>query len=59
MNDHVTAAAFRDLLIAVARFYKRWIRPQPFMGTFYIDGVEVEVKVREVEPDTKPLKGSR
>jgi hypothetical protein len=57
INDNVAVSVIRDLASQVATFWVRYIRPQPFERTFYINGIEVELKIREAEPNTKPLGG--
>jgi hypothetical protein len=56
INDNVAVAAIRDFASMIATFWVRHVRPMPFERTFYIEGIEVEVKIRETEPNTKPIK---
>jgi hypothetical protein len=56
-NNNVTISIFRDVAMQLAAMWVRYVRPTPFEGVFHIGAVEVEVKVREIEPNTKPIKG--
>jgi hypothetical protein len=55
MNDNLTISVFRKLAAQLASFWMDFIRPMPFEATFHINGVEVQIRVREAEPNTKPL----
>jgi hypothetical protein len=56
INDNVVISVVRDLASQIATFWVHYIRPMPFERKFYMDGIEVEVKIREVEQDTQPIK---
>jgi hypothetical protein len=57
LNDNVAIAAIRDIASMLATFWVRHVRPMPFERTFYLDGVEVEVRIRESKQNTKPVFG--
>jgi hypothetical protein len=55
LNDNVTISVFRKLASQLASFWSDFIRPTPFDGIFHVGAVEVEIHVREAQPNTKPL----
>jgi hypothetical protein len=56
MNNNVTVSWFRDMASQLAIFWVKHIRPMPFESSFHINGIEVEIRVREAKSDTKPLR---
>jgi hypothetical protein len=40
----------------LSELWVRHVRPYPFTATFHIGAVEVEMSIREVEPNTKPIR---
>jgi hypothetical protein len=56
LNNNVTISIFRKLANQLVSVWMDYIRPMPFETTFHINGVEVEIRIREVKQDTKPLR---
>jgi hypothetical protein len=56
LNGNATASMFRDIAMKLSELWVRHVRPYPFTATFHIGAVEVEMSIREVEPNTKPIR---
>ena len=57
LNGNATASMFRDIAMKLAEVWVRHVRPYPFIATFHIGVVEVEMIIREGRQDTKPVFG--
>jgi hypothetical protein len=47
---------FRQVAGQLAKLWADYVRPTPFEAKFPVGAIEVEIKIRQVEPNTKPLR---